>query len=359
MRRLLLGPLLHGGLAALGDERAAWFRDDFRHALTSNRFRLARAAAARDALEQAGIDLVLLKGGAFVLRFGAAHAGIRPMSDLDVLVGRGQFHEAARVLASIGYVRAPAAIRLSARAAPAHSFVRTYGAAQVEIDVHRALAQWPLARELTGAIVESAQRVDGWRVPALAPAFCFTAFHRARHGYLWSGLDLLDLKCSADALDDAGWSLVLETAGRCGLEAAAYAAYRQAAWWFGPDEADGRRLAQLRSRLGALSRQLIERMAPLAGPYTAEAVWNRPLVRNLVVMPCATGTPMRALVAAVSFLPLRLADEAFRASPGPDNARGRLRRLLTHIVRGAEPEWARRRATRRGSDGGPDPASLR
>jgi hypothetical protein len=346
LRALMLGPLMYCGLAAREDERARVFLADYRHALTANTFRLAQAATVRDALAQAGMEPVLIKGGAFLVRFGTAHPGIRPMSDLDMLVAGDQFHAAARVLSGLGFAPVSDAFPASRRLAPARGFVRHHGAMRVDLDLHRAVAQWPIARDLRTAVLREAERVGGWSVPSLASSFGLTALHRARHGYLWSCLDLLDLKRMADAMDDDAWQAAMDTSRRCRLDGAVYAAFRQAAWWFGERAADGDRLARLRRRLGALSRHLIDRMAPVEGPLMPDAVWNRPLVRNLVVMPCATGTPARAWLAMATFLPLRLADECLVAGRAQPRAGGLLPHLWKHVVRGADPTAGARSADR-------------
>ncbi len=332
----MLAPLAHRALAVCGDARAGFFLPDYRHALTSNRYRLAHAAAARDALEAEGHRVVLIKGGSFLVRFGGSDVGIRPMSDLDLLVDPHAFAAAGQVLTRLGFAPASGRFRFSRRAAPSRPFVQRFGAAQVELDLHRAVAQWPLAGTLRRELFAGAARVGGWLVPTPSAAFCLAALHRARHGYVWSCLDLLELRRIADTLDADGWDALVDTARICRLTGAAYAAFRQALWWFGEDEAGRARLARLAVGVGGTRRRLLERMAPVDGPLAPSPAWNRPLVRNLVVMPCATETPVQALTALGVFLPLRLAEEWLHTRQADGGTAARLGRVVRHAVWGAE-----------------------
>lgn len=337
----MLGPLLYCGLSAARDARAAAFLPDYRQALTANRYRLSHAVAAREALEGAGLRPVLLKGGAFVQRFATATAGVRPMSDLDVLVGPGEFAEAGRVLAGLGFE----AVRVdrfpvSHRAAPARSFLKAHGGSSVEIDLHRAVGQWPVGTALLRVVRDTAERAGGWLVPSLPAAFCLAALHRARHGYLLSCMDLLDVARATTAMDEREWAETVDVAARCAATGAAYAALRQACWWFGGGDVERARLESLRARIGRARRELLNRMAPLEGPLAAVPFWNRPLVRNLVVIPCATGTPGRALVAMSTFLPLRAADEWVLARQRIGGPLAGARQVWKHVVWGADPGGA-------------------
>jgi hypothetical protein len=155
-------------------------------------------------------------------------------------------------------------------------------------------------------------------------------------------------------MDGEAWEAVIDTAVRCRLVGAAYAAFRQAAWWFGSSAADEERIGALHARLGVIARHLIERMAPVDGPLNPDAAWNRPLVRNLVVMPCATGTPLRALLATATFLPLRVMDESLAVVRGAPSAGAFLPHLWRYAVRGATPTSGASSAARRPS-AGPSP----
>ena len=337
--RAVLGPLMYRALSRLGDERASTFVAAYRRAMTANRFRLTHAGPLRDALERAGLQVILIKGGAFLQRFAGADLGIRPMSDLDLLVGAGEFDEAVRVMRGLGYTPTDV-VPVSHRVAPARSFVQEQPAARLDFDVHRALAQWPLALPLLRDVRRRTERVNDWTLPALPLAFCVTALHRARHGFQLSWRDLLDLKRTSDALDDEAWGEMIETAARSRVTGAAYASFRQAVWWFGAAERDHDRLARIALRISASRRRWLERMAPLEDRLGAGPVWNRPLVRNLVVTPSATGSLARSFVASIGFLPLRVADEWVKASRRGGGPLARLHHLSRFIVRGAEPRQA-------------------
>jgi hypothetical protein len=74
------------------------------HAANLKRFRVLETLA--DAFRSAGIRLTLLKGAALVLRYGEPF-GLRPMSDLDILIPPGTRSTAMEVLETLGWKPSP------------------------------------------------------------------------------------------------------------------------------------------------------------------------------------------------------------------------------------------------------------
>ena len=139
-----LAPFLYRTLANDDTAIARAFAADYRHAATANLIRLAHGARVRDDLEGAGLSPILLKGGAFLVRLGPDDVGIRPMADLDLLVDADRFRDAEACLRAAGFEAASDRSRVSAVTAPGRSFIRRQPPLDLEIDLHRALAPWPL-----------------------------------------------------------------------------------------------------------------------------------------------------------------------------------------------------------------------
>lgn len=195
-RRLL--PLLHANRVALGlsGDQAEVVARAYHATRDRTAAGLRDAREALDALGEAGIAGLLLKGAALVL--GAYRdPGLRPMDDLDVLVPEGAAEAALRVLAARGWrPREPAtpAYRATRHAAPLHREGRT------QIDLHWRVfeehcppaaeaAFWAEARALTDPMLEGA--------PARILAPADQLLHVVVHGLKWSRIPAV--RWAADA----------------------------------------------------------------------------------------------------------------------------------------------------------------
>jgi hypothetical protein len=338
LERLRLTPLLFRALRDRGDPRAAELAAGHDRVAAANLVLFSRVADARDVLGQRGLAGVLFKGGAFLVRYSRRDIGMRALGDLDLLVPRERFAEAVAALREAGWRTALEGYHRSGEVAPAHTLcIGEDGdpGGAVQLDVHRQLAQWPLLRTLPARVLSRCEAVGGWRVPSPVDTLLIAALHRARHGFLLDARDLVDLQRTADDLDEAGWRLLADEAGRARLTGAVYAALRQAHWWFGADDEVQRRgRALLRLGLGGLRASLLERMAPGSGPYVPSPVWQRPLARNLLVFPVAFRAPLASLAAAGTFLPRRAWEEWERAGVGGANGLRRVRRVARALVYG-------------------------
>lgn len=332
IRRLGLAPLVHRALAAADDPRASRFVADYRHSLTANMLRLTRVARVLDAFEVAGIRAVLLKGAAFLSRFSASDPALRPMSDVDVLVGGRSWDAAVDVLGAARFTPAAERYEISAAAAPGRSFLLGGGALDLEIDLHRAVEQWPLYTRLATQTLVRAERVGGSWLPAIPDAIACASVHRARHAFVWSCLDLIDVRCLMDALDDDAWGACVDDLIRTGALAATYATFRQALFALGDvGPADTHRLAMLAARLTPGRRDRLHRIAPEDGAFRPPLSLDRPLTRNLVIQPAVTGSYVRPLAGALVYLPLRVVDEWRHAGRAGAGAKGRIVRVWQHL----------------------------
>lgn len=310
IERLGLGPLLHRALRDRRDARAEAFAVAHQRAAGPNLALVGRVARARDALLAHGITPVLIKGGAFLLRHSPGDLGIRALADFDLLVGPERFDEAFARLAESGWRRLVPALRHSSRVAPAITLVSTDArGVDVQLDLHRHLAQWPLLKEFPARVISQAETVGGWPMSTLAHAALIVGAHRARHAFANDARDLVDLAAASHALDDGAWARVAGEATGLRLTGALHGALRQAACWL--DEEDGplaRRAAFLRSHLGRARAALLDRMSDPAFVLTRSSPWSGPLGRNFGVFPAALHAPWRALVAAAVFLPRRVVE---------------------------------------------------
>ncbi|MBI3980203.1 MAG: nucleotidyltransferase family protein [Chloroflexi bacterium] len=225
-RCALLERLPADGLAALHQER--------RRTLAENVVFLAELDAALDALADAGVQIVLLKGAA-LLAAGVFAAAERPMSDLDLLVAAADLTAIETVLDRLGYRRDPArAAAFEARYAGQYAFVREAPAGRCWIDVHRALfaVDW-LQRE--GRTYEESCRRRARPLPdrtaagVLDPAdqAVHVCLHWALHhglGGVWPAVDLAATVCQ----DGFRWELFAERAKESGWPAAVFLALRRA-----------------------------------------------------------------------------------------------------------------------------------
>jgi hypothetical protein len=342
VRRLGFGPFLHRALRLAGDSRAGRLVAEYRHAATANLIRLSQAARVRDAMEARGMTPVLLKGGAFLVRYARDELGLRPMADVDLLVLPAQYEPATDVLGVCGFRVVSGASRASDLGSHAESFVSMSGPLPVEIDLHHGVAHRPIAPGLTQRILATTDRADSWRVPHPADTVCLSALHRARHGFSWSLVDLFEMKRVARDLGPGGWLDLLDRASADHLTGAVWASYRQALFWLGVDSGDDERLAQLAARLSAARRRILDRIAAPERLLVPDSRWSGPLLRNLIVYPFAMTTPWRAFAAAATFLPGRAVEEWSAATRDGLSPAGRVQRLWTHAWHGTTHRTERR-----------------
>jgi hypothetical protein len=158
---------------------------------------LATFAEVRDALGEAGVPVLLLKGLYFAQRL---YGGIerRPQFDLDLLVPRRDRRPALRTLASLGF--AP-----KARDAHAHTVVRD----GLGIDLHHALRRAPAFRLDEAALWSSAveREVRGVAFRTLSDEYTIVGLVLAAYEDLGQGMaklkSLLDLYLWLRPLDAA------------------------------------------------------------------------------------------------------------------------------------------------------------
>jgi hypothetical protein len=150
-----------------------------------SRERMAMLGEVAAELERSGIQTMALKGAALVLRH-YRDAGLRDMSDFDILVRDRDVEQAARVLGRLGYLAeegcTPEAIRRQAAVRHAWQFFREPGG---NCDLH-----WrPLSRcyspEVTREFWECAEPVRLHDREILAPSATHLLFQVCAHGLQW------------------------------------------------------------------------------------------------------------------------------------------------------------------------------
>lgn len=152
-------PTLEAEDPALGKVRGA-----FRHTWSSNQWFLRAATRGLVILQDAGLDTLLIKGGALV-GLHPAHVGLRPMADLDVLVRPADFVRAANALRDAGWPPGWT-MPLDEMARVRHSIGFT-GPDGIELDLHISSLWEPGSDE---AMWRSARPVTLAGVPTLAPS---------------------------------------------------------------------------------------------------------------------------------------------------------------------------------------------
>lgn len=196
------------------------------------------------AFNEAGIAVMLLKGAALHLTV-YSDAGLRPMSDVDLLVRPDQADAACRLLGTLGCRRGMDLVRPDFF--PRYYYEVEYLRAlprPLRIDLHvRPFRPLRLAR----TVPEDALWCDAVQVPcgaatALVPnpevMFIHLAAHAAYHGcsrLMW----LYDIKRLVDAHDGRlDWARIAELAGQWKLAAAVLAAAERTEARFGPTVPD-------------------------------------------------------------------------------------------------------------------------
>ena len=266
-----LAPLLY----ALGRElplpdaararlRAAWLAFGRQHLQG-----VAELRALLGAFEGAGIDVIPLKGPALAEAL-YRDPGLRPFTDLDLLVRRQDAARAVAVLGELGYRHLgwQRSLAYELAHAPAACFVAGGGA--LPVDLHWGLVGFPagtapLAPGAEASVWERAVATERWgrRVLALAPEdlVLYLALHLAVHhplaGLVWR-LDLaLLLRRHGPALD---WDALVARAGAWRARGALYFALAAVEYAFAPG-VPGAPLAALRPRgpRGALLDRLARR----------------------------------------------------------------------------------------------------
>jgi hypothetical protein len=287
-----------------------------------------------------GVPCVLIKGGAFLVRFSPDDLGVRPLADVDMLVPDGAFERALTLLTGHGWMPIENGKVRSGPMAPAVTLAAETKAGCTQVDLHRQLAQWPLLPRLPRELLARAEACHDWLVPPARDMVLIAASHRARHGFLLDARDLADVQRAVEDLGKDEWRRLRREAARHGLTGAVYATMRQATWWFGAAgewERPSAPVLELRGAIGPLRRTLLERMAHVAGPYAGAPVWQRPVVRNFAVNFAAFHTPSRVLVSAATFLPRRAREEWERATREGASPTQRVSRMAQLLLRGARP----------------------
>lgn len=192
-----LGPYL-GGAPGLASVRASLPLEDgawLAQQLSWNRARIGRLhdelAAALAAMARRGVRVVPLKGALLTTRPGPM-AGLRPMSDIDLLVRPSDRAAATAALVDLGYRRRPEPHRRATHDVfelPGNGMVRAFDGEhpdnprriELHVEVRRHLWAWTDDDDLTGLLWSSAR--DGLVLgePAAVPSDGALLAHLAIH----------------------------------------------------------------------------------------------------------------------------------------------------------------------------------
>lgn len=158
------------------------------------------------ALEQAGIETILLKGAAVALLY-YKDAGLRPMVDVDILVPTGKANEAIEVLTKLDW-------QPGFKAPHSQSFKSTISG--VEIDLH-----WHALIELSDEdsdeeLWDGAVKANFNDIEVLALNPTDTLFHVCAHGMKWEGTPTIRWVADAYTVLNSGatidWNRLTQTA---------------------------------------------------------------------------------------------------------------------------------------------------
>ena len=181
----------------------------YRHAWVRNQRLLRRGGLAVDALREAGVETMLLKGGALVTGVGRS-IGTRPMEDVDVLVRPGDAPRAIDVLAGLGYHH-PNRLPLSESMRAWHGGP-LYRRDDDQIDLHWSAFQVPGDEE---RIWRAAVPVALGTTTTLVPAPAHQLLIICAHGLRWPRAPLRWVADAALLLQsdaEVEWALFVSTA---------------------------------------------------------------------------------------------------------------------------------------------------
>jgi len=230
-------PLLHDavtqkGLAVPEDVRAT-LRLSYLDAAAAAAVRIKELQGVVTSLGEAGVSAILLKGAALAMTVYRNPAP-RLMTDVDLLLRRGDFPQAVAVLARLGYRRlgqpgdAPLAFAL--RWYPELTFSRTTARGWLSLDLHAHLLSGPWTLRASAVDLESlwqaARPLDLAGTPALRLSPEDTLINLCQHAGIHHTyahvLGLLDIDRTVAALPDLDWQALVDRARAFELRVATY-----------------------------------------------------------------------------------------------------------------------------------------
>jgi Uncharacterised nucleotidyltransferase len=179
-------PLIYRRLKVLApdDPLLSRLKIVYRHTWFKNQLLVNHTQQAVDHLQQAGIETMLLKGGALVIT-SYADPGARHMNDMDLMVRPGDFQRAMQLLAASGWqIQGTTARRMMT--ARRWGFVHGCGfkLGEAELDLHAQLSRFVWQDD---ALVWGSSRLVEWakrEIRVLSPTL--SLYHTCVHGVRWS-----------------------------------------------------------------------------------------------------------------------------------------------------------------------------
>lgn len=211
-----LMPMLYRRLAPLGlsGERYEKIKGIYRYTLSKNSIVLARFRGLAKALHEAGIRVMLLKGGALILKY-YHDTGVRPMNDIDILIEEKDREQALEILGRLGWRDSMQRnYDQSLEIYPTVTLVSDQG---FELDVH-----WNLLTEYGSGMPAH----EWWRDAIVlddrgGPLHVLGAedqvIHNCAHGVKWNALSPIrwipDVLAVLNAEDDLSWEALVQKCG--------------------------------------------------------------------------------------------------------------------------------------------------
>ena len=189
-------PLLYRNLHNHGVDESLTvnFKQEYFHTWSQNQFTFHRVAALIREFNRAGVDTMLLKGAALVILF-YKDAGLRPMTDVDLLVRRHQAKRSIQLLTSLGWKSKYSSPEAFIPFEQAGEFTH---ANNQNLDLHWRL-MWEGRQDINGDefwIESVTTEINGVPARALNPAD--QLLHVCVHGAKWN--DTPSLRWVADAM---------------------------------------------------------------------------------------------------------------------------------------------------------------
>jgi hypothetical protein len=204
-----LMPMLYKKLAPYGlrDERYEKIKGIYRYTLYKNNIILSGFHKIVQALHGAGIRMILLKGGALIIKYYSDLA-VRPMNDIDILIEKHNVKKAMDILCELGWQYSLRIdIDQALRIYPSVTFLSRHG---FELDLHWNIMNEYSEKHFVAELWRDASQAEYKDVPIYLLAAEDQVMHNCAHGVKWDALPTIrwipDVLAILNAEPELSWT---------------------------------------------------------------------------------------------------------------------------------------------------------
>ena len=292
LRTLRITPLVFRALKSSFPPEIALVQEDYRNELSRNIVRFHHIKNLRDRLKSRGIDLMLLKGGAFLVRFGKGDLGLRATADLDLAILPSKLQEVVSYLSEQGYEGfSDRPIKNSDH----HAIYmgKREGSVNLHLDLHRSIGPLVGHKRLLEALLSRPDHRNDWCLPETDLWIWSIAVHRLQSGFMSDLRELFDFALLAESTRPEtlfAYGNLFDALG--GL----YLTAKHSAFWTGSEEA--KELAE-NAPISKKIKQSLDLIFPPLSPILVSSFRRNTFFRRTIAMPLTTFSPVSSLVESV------------------------------------------------------------